>query len=250
MINTLLAACIFFTRLPFGQIREVPSPAFRHIITCWPLTGWLTGGLTAGVLWLCAQAFPLSVAILLALCARVCLTGALHEDGWADFLDGFGGGGTREQTLAIMKDSSVGSYGIIGLIFYFLLLWSVLATFPLPAACVLVMSADAWSKSIAAQLPNVLPYARKETESKSGTLYERMSWRGTLFSILCGLLPPAVFLPARLWAAVLFPPLVFLFMYRTMKKHLQGYTGDCCGAVFVACELSFYLAAALAGRIF
>lgn len=249
-MNSLLAACIFFTRLPVGRIREIPSSSFKHIIVCWPLTGWLTGGLAAGVLWLCAQALPLSVSILLALGFRVCLTGALHEDGWADFLDGFGGGKTRRQTLDIMKDSTVGSYGVAGLIFYFLLMWSLLSAFVLPVACALVLSADAWSKSIAAQLPNVLPYARKETESKGGMLYQPMSQRAMLFSFLCGLLPFVVFLPSRLWVAALFPPLVFLFMFRAMKKRLQGYTGDCCGAVFIVGELSFCLAATLAERIY
>src|SRR5574344_2931621 len=53
------------------------------------------------------------------------LTGALHEDGFADFCDGFGGGTDRGKILVIMKDSHIGTYGVIGLVLYFLLLWNV-----------------------------------------------------------------------------------------------------------------------------
>ena len=127
----ILAAFIFFTRLPFWRIREVPAECFKHVVPYWPLSGWLTGGIMAGVLWLSAQILPFSVAVLLALAARLLITGALHEDGLADFFDGFGGGTNRERILSIMKDSHIGSYGVIGLIFYFLLLWSLLMSLPL-----------------------------------------------------------------------------------------------------------------------
>lgn len=76
-----------------------------------------------GVLWVTAQVLPVSIAWLLAILSRLLITGCLHEDGLADFFDGFGGGTTKERTLAIMKDSQIGSYGVIGLIGYFLLLF-------------------------------------------------------------------------------------------------------------------------------
>ena len=67
----ILAAFIFFTRLPFWRIREVPAECFKHVVPYWPLSGWLTGGIMAGVLWLSAQILPFSVAVLLALAARL-----------------------------------------------------------------------------------------------------------------------------------------------------------------------------------
>ena len=118
----LLAALIFFTRLPFWRLRDVPSECFKHVVPYWPLVGWLTGGLMAASLWLCAQVMPLAAAWIVALTVRLLVTGCLHEDGLADFFDGFGGGTTRERTLAIMKDSHIGTYGVIGLIIYFLLM--------------------------------------------------------------------------------------------------------------------------------
>ena len=72
--------------------------------------------------WVFSTWFPLPVAVLLALCTRLFLTGALHEDGLADFFDGFGGGRDREGILRIMKDSHIGSYGVLGLILSALIL--------------------------------------------------------------------------------------------------------------------------------
>ena len=187
-MNNVLAAFIMLTRLPFWKIKEVPAECFKHVVPYWPLVGWLTGGVMAAVLWLAGQIMPVSLAWILALIARLLVTGCLHEDGLADFLDGFGGGTTRERTLAIMKDSHIGSYGVIGLICYFLLLLQ-LHHLPLGLLCILVLSGDCWSKFCASQIVNYLPYARKEEDSKSKTVYNRMSRHELLAGFLCGLLP-------------------------------------------------------------
>lgn len=159
----ILAAFIFFTRLPFWKIKEVPAGCFKHVVPYWPLTGWLTGGIMAGTLWLAGQILPLPLAWIIAIIARLLATGCLHEDGLADFLDGFGGGTTRERTLAIMKDSHIGSYGVIGLIVYFLLL-SQFGNLPLHLLCTLALCGDCWSKFCASQLINYLPMpGRKKT---------------------------------------------------------------------------------------
>lgn len=239
----ILAAFIFFTRLPFWKTGEVPAECFRHVVNYWPLVGWLTGGLAAGVLWLTGQMFPLSVAVVLALVCRILVTGALHEDGLADFMDGFGGGKSKERTLAIMKDSHTGSYGVIGLIFYFLLLGVLLSSFDLTTACVVLFAGDVWSKFVASQIVNVLPYARKEEDSKSKAVYERMPVKTALIAFVFGILPLILLMPVTLWPAVFFPLVVFFFLIRMMKRRIQGYTGDCCGALFLLCELSFSLGA-------
>ena len=216
-MNNVLAAFIMLTRLPFWKIKEVPAECFKHVVPYWPFVGWLTGGVMAAVLWLAGQIMPVSLAWILALIARLLVTGCLHEDGLADFFD-----------------------GVIGLICYFLLLFQ-LHHLPLGLLCILVLSGDCWSKFCASQIVNYLPYARKEEDSKSKTVYNRMSWHELLAGFLCGLLPFVLLLPIKLWIATLFPLLTFFLLYRLMKRRLQGYTGDCCGATFLLCELSFYL---------
>ena len=237
----LLAAFIFFTRLPFWRLKEVPSECFKHMVPYWPWVGWLTGGLMAMVLGLGSQVMPVSLAWILAIVTRLLVTGALHEDGLADFFDGFGGGTTRERTLTIMKDSHIGTYGVIGLIVYFLLMLE-LRHLPVPVLCTLVVCGDCWGKLCASQLINFLPYARKEEDSKAKVIYNRMSGKELFFCIAGGVLP-LLLLPSSLWVALIAPCLVLAFLIRMMKRRLQGYTGDCCGATFLMCEMAFYLSA-------
>ena len=237
----LLAAFIFFTRLPFWRLKKVPSECFKHVVPYWPWVGWLTGGLMAMVLGLGSHVMPLSLAWILAIIGRLLITGALHEDGLADFFDGFGGGTTRERTLTIMKDSHIGTYGVIGLIFYFLLMLE-LRHLPVSVLCTLVVCGDCWGKLCASQLINFLPYARKEEDSKAKVIYNRMSGKELFFCIVGGTLP-LLLLPSSLWLALIAPCLVLAFLIRLMKRRLQGYTGDCCGATFLMCEMAFYLSA-------
>ena len=237
----LLAAFIFFTRLPFWRLKEVPSECFKHVVPYWPWVGWLTGGLMAMVLGLGSQVMPVSLAWILAIVTRLLVTGALHEDGLADFFDGFGGGTTRERTLTIMKDSHIGTYGVIGLIVYFLLMLE-LRHLPVSVLCTLVVCGDCWGKLCASQLINFLPYARKEEDSKAKVIYNRMSGKELFFCIAGGVLP-LLLLPSSLWLALIAPCLVLAFLIRMMKRRLQGYTGDCCGATFLMCEMAFYLSA-------
>ena len=237
----LLAAFIFFTRLPFWRLKEVPSECFKHVVPYWPWVGWLTGGIMVTVLWTCAQVMPISLAWMLAIVTRLLITGALHEDGLADFFDGFGGGTTRERTLAIMKDSHIGTYGVIGLIIYFLLMLE-LRHLPVSVLCTLVVCGDCWGKLCASQLINFLPYARKEEDSKAKVIYNRMSSKELFFCIMGGTLPLWL-LPLSLWGALVAPCLILAFLIHLMKRRLQGYTGDCCGTTFLLCELTFYLTA-------
>ena len=247
-MNAILASLVFFTRLPFWRIKEVPKEYFKHVVAYWSLSGWLTGGIMALVYWIAGMVLPVGVAVMLALLSRLLVTGALHEDGLADFFDGFGGGTDRESTLRIMKDSHIGSYGVLGLIVYYLLAYNLISAFPPAVAPFILLSGDTWSKFVGSNIINLLPYARKEEESKSKTVYSRLSGKEMTASALGGILP-LFLLPINYWWACILPFVVFLLLYRMMKRRLNGYTGDCCGALFLLCELSFWLDAVLCTNI-
>lgn len=218
----------------------VPADCFKHVVPYWPIVGWLTGGILAGTLWLLAQVLPLQVAWIGAIVVRLLVTGCLHEDGLADFCDGFGGGTTRERTLAIMKDSHIGTYGVVGLIVYFLL-WSQMIVFPLGILCAVAFCADVYSKWCVSHIVNLLPYARKEEESKAKVLYSRMTLPEVMAGTIAGWLPLLFLQPVGWGVACFCPPIVFLLLCGWMKRRIGGYTGDCCGAVFLLGELSFYI---------
>jgi len=245
--DRILAAFIFFTRLPLWRMRQPPRECYATVVEHWPLTGWLTGGVMALVLWFGPLLLPYGICVLLAIVARLLLTGGLHEDGLADFADGFGGGGgDRQRTLDIMKDSHIGTYGVLTLVVYALLLWSALSALPPHLAALTVLVGDPYAKMLAAQTVMMMPYARSAEQAKNRTVYRRMPIWASVGLAVEGLLPMALFLwwmsPDIEWQTVIFLPCLTMYaLYRLIYSRLRGYTGDCCGAIFLLVELTVYL---------
>ena len=244
--DSIWAALIFFTRLPFWRVYQPPQASYKAVVEYWPLTGWLTGGAMAATLYFGCLVLPHVVAVIAAIAVRLLITGALHEDGFADFFDGFGGGSDRDRILAIMKDSHIGTYGVLGLIIYMLLLGTALYCMPVAMAALVIVAADPYSKMVTSQLVNMLPYARREEEAKNKTIYRKPSLAAGLSLTVQGLLPMVlmIWLTGISWYAVIFiPALVMYFLYLLLLHKIHGYTGDCCGAVCLLVELAVYLVA-------
>ena len=199
----------------------------------------------AATLYVGSMYLPYIVAVLLAIVVRLLVTGALHEDGLADFLDGFGGGGHhRERILAIMKDSHIGTYGVLGLVLYELLLAASLFSMTPLLAALTILAADPFAKMVTAQLIMMMPYARREEEAKNQTVYRKMQWPASISLAVQGLLPMVGYLwwTGMNWELVIFLPcLTMYFLYLLIWNRLRGYTGDCCGAVCLLVELAVYL---------
>ena len=232
--DRIWASYIFFTRLPFWRLHQPPKECYKTVVEHWPLTGWLIGAVMAATLWLGSLYLPYMVAVLMAIVVRLLLTGALHEDGLADFLDGFGGGSDRERILAIMKDSHIGTYGVIGLILYEMLLAATLFSMTPIMAALAIMAATPYARMVAAQLIMMMPYARRAEEAKAKMVYRKMNWRASISLAIQGLLPMVAFLwMTRVsWEMVIFIPcIVMYFLYLLIWRKIHGYTGDCCGAV-------------------
>ena len=244
--DSIWAALIFFTRLPFWRLYQPPQASYKTVVEYWPLAGWLTGGAMAATLYFGSMVLPHAVAVIAAIAVRLLITGALHEDGLADFLDGFGGGGDRERILAIMKDSHIGTYGVLGLIIYMLLLGTALYSMPVVVAALMILAADPFSKMVTSQLVSMLPYARREEEAKNKTVYRKPTLAAGLLMSLQGLLPMAlmIWLTGISWYLVVcLPVVVMYFLYLLILRKIRGYTGDCCGAVCLLVELTVYLVA-------
>jgi len=114
--NELRLAIMMLTRLPVGRLQD-PAPSLPDAQWAFPVVGLIVGfiaGVTHAVsLHLGASA---AMAAVLSLGAVVLTTGALHQDGLADFADGMWGGHDKQRRLEIMRDSHIGSYGVLALI--------------------------------------------------------------------------------------------------------------------------------------
>lgn len=244
----------FFTRLPVpawvGYDAEWLAAAPRYL----PLVGLLVGLVGATVTEVATLVMHGWVAIVPGMIATVWLTGALHEDGFADACDGFGGGWDRAQVLAIMKDSRIGSYGVVGLVLLLLLKYQVLQAvdsdvalfdgaategIPIPVLLPVLLAAHGVSRLAVVGVMASLDYARTE-DSRSMPLAGRPGPVALVFAALCGLVP-CVWLPwPRAGVALLLVVLATALARRYFRRRIGGYTGDCLGAVQQVTEVVFY----------
>lgn len=248
-LELFFTAIGFFTRLPVpGWVPWSPE-RLNNAARYFPLVGWLVGGAGAASYALAALALPASLAVVLSMAVTIRLTGAFHEDGWADACDGLGGGWDKAQVLTIMKDSRIGSYGTIGLVL--MLLAKALALVELarlsPAAPALaLLAAHPLSRLMSTSLIHTLAYVREDATAKSKPLARSLGRGELAVATLCGLLPMAL-LPLRAGAVGLLAAVaVTWYAARLFNRRLGGYTGDCLGAAQQASELAIYLGAVAA----
>ena len=157
----------FLTRLPVPRLSGYQPAWLARSARYFPLVGVIVGVINAGAWWLANQWLPNTVSVGLMLAASLLVTGAFHEDGFADACDGFGGGGSAAQVLAIMKDSRIGAYGAIGIFMLLGLKWSTLAATPPAALPLLVVTAHMMSRWCACGLLWRLRYVRDGEEGKA-----------------------------------------------------------------------------------
>ncbi len=197
---------------------------------------------------LCSFLFSPVISVLLGITSSILLTGAFHEDGFADVCDGFGGGWTKEKILLIMKDSRVGVYGVIGVVLIFSLkISSTVELLDITTAGVfvlLVISSHSLSRMMIVTIIYAQSYAREDQDSKAKPVALGISVSNLIIALIFGLLPFSFFvIQTRLLFSFVLIPMTFITFYlaRYFKKWIGGYTGDCLGATQQVNEAVFLL---------
>lgn len=240
-IRVFFTALMFFTRIPCPKWVDHSEEYLNKASKYFPVIGIIVGTISAFIYWLFQLVFPTDIALIFSMVASVVITGAFHEDGFADVCDGFGGGWTKEKIMLIMKDSRLGTFGVIGLGLILLFKWSVLKYLPVNALMIALISGHAISRLNAVSLIFSDEYARDDDSSKSKPLATKMSFGELIFAFLFGIAPLALFTNGYVFLVL--APLLFVRGYfsRYFKKWIGGYTGDCLGAVQQISEVVFYL---------
>lgn len=161
-LSQLFVAAALLTRLPLPRLPETAFSDQARTIWAWPLVGALVAAL-AGLSGLAALAIglPPGIAAGLVLAVEIALTGAMHEDGLADTADGLWGGMTRERRLDIMRDSRIGTFGVLALALVLGLRWQAVALL-LPIGIGPLIAAGALSRALMPVLMASLPPARND----------------------------------------------------------------------------------------
>lgn len=256
----VVASTIFLSRLPLWRLFPQNEQDFRFSAQAFPIAGWFIAAIPLALgfgLYALGLPGPLSALVLLA--AMAATTGALHEDGLADVVDGFWGGHTPARKLEIMRDSAVGTYGVLALFFVTIgRFLTIVYLFDLP----LIWAAPAYGavaslSRFAILIPwAFLPPARSATDMSGGDkpaagLSARFG-RPDRLSLLMGAVWAVPAFATLAWLnplSLLFGALALFAIMLMAKQHIGGQTGDVLGATQQLVELGllFGLCIAMSG---
>jgi len=238
-----LGAIRFFTRIPVSDRIPHSSEGLNHSARYFPAVGILVGLASALAFGVADWLFPSSVAVLLAMLTSIYLTGAFHEDGLSDMTDGLGGGWNKMRILEIMKDSRVGSYGVVAITMALLGKFVLLNAFNPMWVPALLIAGHAFSRYCSVLIMAGMSYVREDQLSKSKPLATRLARNAFVVASLFGLAPLLLLPGIVALCSTLAGVLVTIWLGRKLQTWLGGYTGDCLGATQQLSELAFYLGA-------
>ncbi len=244
-VRAFFTAVMFLTRVRVPAWVGYSESQLASSTVYFPLVGALVGLVGACTMLLTAELWSTRLAALFGMAATILLTGAFHEDGTADSCDGLGGGWRKDQILRIMKDSRVGTYGVVGLWLLLTAKWALLSELSPGlwiAALVLGHSLGRWSS-----LPLIWRYDYVREEGTGKPFADGVTSARLLGGTAClGVaLAPAVLIfglhPQQALAAFLAACGLTALSGFYFHRRLGGITGDCLGAANQLVELAVYL---------
>jgi adenosylcobinamide-GDP ribazoletransferase len=243
--NSFLVATQFLTRLPvtpheFSARRLAASTVF------FPLVGLLVGA--GGVLlhWILAPYVNPSVVVVVILIYLVSVTGGLHEDALADAADGFGGGWEREQVLAIMRDSRIGSFGAIAIVLALLGRFVFLTNLPAQRFSGYLLAGQVLGRWTTLPLAYFLPSARVG-DGQGGPIAQKIRVGSLLMGTVLSAGITGIFLKQRTAWLLLVAIGVVILTGAYYRRRIGGVTGDCFGATIQITELAIYFSGVMLG---
>jgi adenosylcobinamide-GDP ribazoletransferase len=247
MVRRFIIAIQFLTRLPVQRSLNSSEADIGKAAAFFPLVGVLVGGGAALVFVVLQRVLPPPAAVFSAIVFAALITNGFHEDGLADSFDGFGGGWTKDRVLEIMRDSRIGTYGTLALIFVILGKFIFLSSLPAGQIWRWLIVAHTASRWTILPLCAWLPYARAEGQGKL------VAKQVSILEIIIGTLTLLLVLVLLPWraalVALLATSLVTLLSGLYFRNRIRGITGDCLGATNQLTEVVLYLTAVILLRL-
>lgn len=231
-VTLFFYALSYFTRLPIPAFIAFEQKQFHKANAYFPIVGLLIASLMIVFFYLCHLFLSVQISLILMLVVSLLLTGALHEDGFADCCDGFGGGYSAKQRLKIMKDSQIGSYGGIALVLLLLLKYNLLLELTEIAPSTLFISliiAHTMSRYATLCVMQSIAYVRLEQDGKVQALSKKLPFDYFFFSSLSAFLVLCLLPLKGIFMIIIFAVMAVLVLRKWFKSALGGYTGDCLG---------------------
>ncbi|HLA12875.1 MAG TPA: adenosylcobinamide-GDP ribazoletransferase [Pyrinomonadaceae bacterium] len=247
MIRRFFIAVQFLTRLPVPSSLVSSESELGKAVGFFPLVGVIVGAGAALVFALLQLVLPPPTSVLGAVVFAAFITSGFHEDGLADTFDGFGGGWTKDRVLEIMRDSRIGTYGTLALIFLILGKLNFLSLLPQGQVWRWLIVGHTAARWTTLPLCAWLPYARAEGQGK--LVAKQVGASDVITGTVTLLLVFLLLSWQAAFAVLLVTGLVTLLNGLYFRARLQGITGDCLGAVNQFTEVSLYLTALILLRL-
>ena len=239
------AAWAFLTILP---VPGAPAPVWPRVVRIFPWVGALIGAISAAAMLVARlMGFSEHLAALLAVLAGLVITGAMHEDGLADFADSLGGR-TREDRLRIMRDPGTGAFGVLALVILAIAvpvfsLAAIIKAKGLAAAMLALVAAHAVSRAGMVWQLTSLPPARAEGQGATAGRPDVGELRMALMiaTFIAAMLLVPVWAPLRLLGAALAALWGVALTGWLARRLIGGQTGDVLGATEVMVRALFLL---------
>jgi adenosylcobinamide-GDP ribazoletransferase len=238
------AALQFLTIFPTPLHREVTAKTSGQSLSYFPLIGLILGAILLGLYYGLILIMPSSVVTALLIIALVILTGAHHLDGFIDTCDGVIAGKSKKERLAIMSDTKVGAFGIVGVVLLLLLKYVSLSSVPILPALLLMPTLSRWTM---VSMIFIFPYAKSSGMGlafKQGATWQRL----TIATIISLIIAIALL---KWWGLVLMAAvwLIAFGIASSFRSRLGGLTGDNYGAINEISEVLLLLLIILIGRL-
>lgn len=231
-----ILALALLTRLPVPIDPHFAQTRGAAAAWAYPLAGAVVALIAAAVGWLALSiGLPSWLAAGLLIATQILITGAMHEDGLADSADGLWGGWTRTRRLEIMKDSHIGTYGVLSLVLSVLLRWAALASLMPNAPWVAILIAAITSRAAMVTLMAALPHARADGLARSvGRPQMPAVWAAIGLTALTGL----VLIGPEILTVIACAGLATLICCLIAHRKVGGQTGDILGATQQIAEIT------------
>ncbi len=246
-MKRFIAMLTFYTRVPMPKNMVLDTIDFEKSLGYVPVVGLLIGAFMYLMGWL-FTGLDSSISAVLLVFVYLFVTGGLHIDGLADTLDAFGSNRPRERMLEIMKDSHVGSFGVLAIVMLLLSQSVLLSVVPLGSLLLFPLV----GRNAALLVASTNEYARP---SGLGSIFVNAArkshflWGSALYLLVTVLLFGTGWSALMLLAAYLICMLKIYWLLNSMSRKLGGVTGDLIGFAIEVSQVVFLLLVYVAGTI-
>lgn len=265
MLKYFLLSLTFLTRIPvpnnlldynatrFKKRRDEITSDYKNITSkdlaastlFLPVIGALLGLFYWAIIFVFGEIVPRDYLALVLLILGIFITGALHEDGVADVFDAFGSQNKKEDILRVLKDSRLGTYGVLSLVLLILIKFLLLRDIPLEVLGAVILTAQVLPRWVVSPIMYLTPYGRKESEKSKSIVdgIKELNPNDLIISGLFAIAVPIFLLQIQGFLFIFITIIVAAVASDYFGKKLQGITGDCLGAIEQFCEVAIYILA-------